>query len=399
MNNEFTKPIDLKIDPLFCEALFKVSPKRVLWYQRIHHIVMDGYGFSLITKRVASIYTSLINNLVYDEDAFDPLHLVLEEDLSYRLSDKFKNDQKFWLDQFSDGPEVVSLTNKAPRTSNSVRHLSANLSPSITHSLKTSTNIFGGSWFEMIIAATAVYVFRLTGSEDVILSLPMMGRLGSVSLNTPSMIMNLLPLRLLVKPDMSFSELVKQVTKQVRLASKHQKYRHEELRRDLKLISSSERLAGIRVNIMPFQYGLDFDGIKGITHKLATGPVDDLSINVYDMSDGNGLRIDLESNPEIYSDDDLAIHQNRFISFLEKIATSSQDQLIGNIDLLLNKEREQVLINWNKTFHELPSVDLKSLLEEQVSKNPELTALVCGDTSLSYKELNKRAKSTCPSTN
>lgn len=391
MNDELSRPIDLMHDSLFCQALFIVSPTKTLWYQRIHHIVMDGYGFSLITQRVASIYTSLINNIDNDEGAFDSLGLVLEEDLSYRVSDKFKCDKKFWLDRFADEPEVVSLTNKAPRTSKSVSHVSANLTLATTHSLKTTTDIFSGTWHETIIAATAIYVHRLTGSEDVILSLPMMGRLGSVSLNIPSMVMNLLPLRLIIRPDMSFTELVKQVSKEVRNVSKHQKYRHEELRRELMLLSDNKRLAGVRVNIMPFEYGLDFAGNKGITHKLATGPVDDLSINVYDQADGNGLRIDIDANPENYSYNDLVIHQKRFLCFLEKIVTKNQDQLIGKMDILLEDEREQVLINWNETSKEIPNVNLKSLFENQASKNPELTALVCKDSIISYRELNKRA--------
>ncbi|MCC5466787.1 amino acid adenylation domain-containing protein [Pelosinus baikalensis] len=390
MNDDLARSIDLRLDPLFCQALFKVASNRFFWYQRIHHIVMDGFGFSLISQRVASIYTALINNLAYDEGAFAPLRLVLEEDLSYRASENFLRDRQFWLERFADGPEVISLANRAPRTSKSVFRQTANLSPSITHSLQTAAHKFKGSWHETLIAATAVYVHRLTGSQDVILSLPMMGRLGSASLNTPSMVMNLLPLRLLVRPDMDFTELVKQVSKEMRSAGKHQKYRHEELRRDLKLLGENQRLFGPQINIMPFEYGLDFAGNKGITHKLATGPVDDLSINVYDKSDGNGLRFDLDANPEVYSPNDLAIHQKRFLGFLEKIATAKQDQPIGKMELLLPEEREQVLIHWNKTNQTLPSVDLPTLFERQVSENPELTALVCGDTVLSYKELNKR---------
>jgi nonribosomal peptide synthetase DhbF len=390
MKNDLARPIDLRFDPLFCQALFKVASNRFFWYQRIHHIVMDGFGFSLISQRVASIYTALINNLAYDKGAFTPLRLVLEEDLSYRTSENFAHDRKFWLERFADGPEVISLANRAPRTSKSVLRQTANLSLSVTHSLRTTAHKFKGSWYELLIAATAVYVHRLTGTQDVILSLPMMGRLGSVSLNTPSMVMNLLPLRLLVRPDMGFTELVKQISEEVRSVRRHQSYRHEELRRDLKLLGDNQRLAGPQINIMPFEYGLDFAGNKGITHKLATGPVDDLSINIYDKSDGNGLRIDLEANPEIYSNNDLVIHQKRLLNLLEKIAAATQDQPIGKMEILLPEERERVLTHWNATDQTLPSVDLKTLFERQVAQNPELTALVCGDIVLSYKELNKR---------
>lgn len=59
MKADMTKSIDLKSEPLFTEALFKIAPDQFYWYQRIHHLVIDGYGFSLIARRVAQLYTSI----------------------------------------------------------------------------------------------------------------------------------------------------------------------------------------------------------------------------------------------------------------------------------------------------------------------------------------------------
>lgn len=127
------------------------------------------------------------------------------------------------------------------------------------------------------------------------------------------------------------------------------------LRRELKLVGDNQRLTGARINIMPSEYGLDFAGNKGVIHKLVTGPVDDLSINVYDKSDGSGLRIDFDINSEICSYSDLLIHQKRFLRFLEKIAAAGQDQAIGNIELLLPEERERMMAHWNQTPKTLPT--------------------------------------------
>ena len=53
----------------------------------------------------------------------------------------------------------------------------------------------------------------------------------------------------------------------------HHKYRHEELRRDLKLIGENHRLFGPQINLMPFDYGLDFAGARGTTHNLSAGHI------------------------------------------------------------------------------------------------------------------------------
>ncbi|CUH97717.1 Dimodular nonribosomal peptide synthase [Propionispora sp. 2/2-37] len=391
MNDDLSRPVDLLLEPLFRQALFKVEPDRHFWYQRIHHIVMDGFGFSLISQRVAAIYTALINKRRYEEGAFAPLRLVLEEDLSYRASENFIRDRQFWLEQFADQPEVVSLTDRVPRSSKRILRQSATLSPVITRSLQTAARRVKGSLSGLLIAATAAYVHRLTGVQDVILSLPIMGRLGSVSLNIPCMMMNLLPFRLRVRPDMSFTELVRQVAKELSDVQRHQRYRHEELRRELKLVGDNQRLAGPRINIMPFEYGLDFAGSRGVIHKLATGPADDLSINVYDKSDGSGLRIDFDANSEICSCSDLLIHQKRFFRFLETLALAGQEQAIGKIELLLPEERERVLARWNKTAEVLPSECLAVLFEKQVARTPKNIAVVFEDTALTYEELNLRA--------
>lgn len=390
MKKDLAHPIDLKSDPLFNQVLFKVETDRFFWYQRIHHIVMDAFGFSLISQRVAKLYTALQKGQSLDEGAFSPLRSLLEEDKAYRESEKFDIDRKFWQERFADQPEVMSLADRAPRTSKGFLSQTGYLSSSATQALKANAHIYSGSWHEVVIAVTAVYVNRLTGSEEVILSLPMMGRLGSSSLNIPSMVMNLLPLRLSVKPEMSFKELVKLVSKEVRTIRRHQNYRHEELRRDLKLLGDNQRLFGPQINVMPFDYGLDFSGSKAITHKLATGPVDDLSINIYDKSDGKGLRIDLDANPDVYSIEDLGTHHSRFLSFLEKVAIAEKNQSIAEIELLFPEEHQQVLLEWNRTAKELPFGLLPGLFEDQVSKTPDLTAIIDGNINLTYKDLNKR---------
>lgn len=391
MKEDLQHPINLKTDRLFSQAMFMVAPDRYFWYQRIHHIVMDAFGFSLLSQRVAKLYTALVEGRTCEETAFSPFVKQLEEDLGYRASEEFQEDRQFWLERFADQPEVMSLAERAPRTSNGFLSQTGYLSTAAAQSFKKNAHKYGGTWHELAMAVTAVYIHRLTGTEDVILSLPMMGRLGSASINIPSMVMNLLPLRLTVRPEMTLKELVKQVSKEVRSIRRHQNYRHEELRRDLKLLGDNQRLFGPQINVMPFDYGLDFAGNQAITHKLATGPVDDLSINIYDKSDGNGLRIDLDANPEVYGLEELTTHHTRFLSLLEKVAGLLEVHLIGELEVLLPEERVKVIQQWNQTDQEIPLASLPELFENQAAKTPHLTALADEKTVLSYAELNEQA--------
>lgn len=390
MKADLAKPVDLGYDPLFNEALFIVGPDRFFWYQRIHHIAIDGFGFSLIAQRVASTYTALIKGQTAKGRSFGSLQAILEEDTDYRGSEQYEKDRQFWLDRFADAPEVVSLADRAPRTSNSFLRHTAYLPPSVVNALKEASRYFSGSWHEVMIAVSAVYVHRMTGSEDVVLGLPMMGRIGSASLNVPAMVMNLLPLRLTVSSSMSFSELIQQISREIRSIRRHHKYRHEELRRDLKLIGENHRLFGPQINLMLFDYGLDFAGALGTTHNLSAGPVDDLSINVYDRTDGSGLRIDVDANPEVYSESDIKLHQQRILQLLQT-ASAGEDMLIGQMELLLPEEKEKVISKWNETAKSEKLVSLQDMFEKQAVLTPERIALMCDDIQVNYRKLNEEA--------
>ncbi|QAS09309.1 nonribosomal peptide synthetase DhbF [Bacillus subtilis] len=390
MKADLAKPVDLGYDPLFNEALFIAGPDRFFWYQRIHHIAIDGFGFSLIAQRVASTYTALIKGQTAKSRSFGSLQAILEEDTDYRGSEQYEKDRQFWLDRFADAPEVVSLADRAPRTSNSFLRHTAYLPPSDVNALKEAARYFSGSWHEVMIAVSAVYVHRMTGSEDVVLGLPMMGRIGSASLNVPAMVMNLLPLRLTVSSSMSFSELIQQISREIRSIRRHHKYRHEELRRDLKLIGENHRLFGPQINLMPFDYGLDFAGVRGTTHNLSAGPVDDLSINVYDRTDGSGLRIDVDANSEVYSESDIKLHQQRILQLLQT-ASAGEDMLIGQMELLLPEEKEKVISKWNETAKSEKLVSLQDMFEKQAVLTPERIALMCDDIQVNYRKLNEEA--------
>jgi nonribosomal peptide synthetase DhbF len=71
---------------------------------------MDGFGNALFERRVADIYTALVNRLPYGENPFGSLAVLLEEDASYRASERFARDRRYWLEYLADRPEPFSLS-------------------------------------------------------------------------------------------------------------------------------------------------------------------------------------------------------------------------------------------------------------------------------------------------
>ncbi|WP_306474178.1 condensation domain-containing protein, partial [Bacillus toyonensis] len=89
------------------------------------------------------------------------------------------------------------------------------------------------NWSEILLSATAIYLSLTTGQNKIILGLPMMCRLGSVSLTIPSNVMNVLPLNVNVESNNSINNLIMQVSKEILEIKKHEKYRSELIRREL----------------------------------------------------------------------------------------------------------------------------------------------------------------------
>ncbi|MHB9755163.1 amino acid adenylation domain-containing protein [Streptomyces sp. BYX5S] len=391
MREDLDRPCDLATGPLFAHALFRVGERRWLWYQRIHHLVIDGFGYSLLVRRTAEVYTALVRGDDPGPRTFETLADLLAVDAEYRACDAFAADRAHWGEAFADRPEAPRLAGRGALPSRSFRRRTTRITPGTTDGLKELAARTRATWPDVLIAAQALYTSRATGRSDVVLGLPMMGRMGSVALRVPGMVMNVLPLRLTVTPDATFAELVRQVVLGVREVRRHQRYRYEDIRRDLGLLGESRGLVGPLVNVMPFDYGAEFAGAPAVAHNLSAGPVEDLTVNIYDRADGRGLRIDHDGNPALYEDEELGAHQARFIDLLDRLATADPGAPLGELGIATSAELALVLDEFNRTERALPPTTLIGPIEAQAARTPDAVALVHDGTVLTYGQLNARA--------
>ncbi|MGA5563326.1 amino acid adenylation domain-containing protein [Streptomyces platensis] len=391
MRADLAEPFDLTAGPLFRHALFRVGVRRWLWYQCIHHLVMDGFGYSLLVRRTAEVYTALARGEEPGPRTFGRLADLVGQDAAYRASADFTTDRAHWAAAFADRPEAPRLAGRGALPGRTFRRRTTCLSPETTDGVHALAARLRATWPEVLIAAQALYTSRATARSDLVLGLPMMGRLGSAALRVPGMVMNVLPLRLTVSADATFAELVRQVVLGIREARRHQRYRSEDIRRDLGLLGEGRALVGPLVNIMPFDYGVTFADAPVRARNLSAGPVDDLTVNVYDRADGHGLRIDHDGNPALYEDTGLAAHQERFLHLLDRLAAADPHTPLAAHGIATPAELALVVDEFSRTERQVPPTTLIGPIEARAARTPTATALVHGDTALSYAELNTRA--------
>src|SRR5258708_36831040 len=157
-----------------------------------------------------------------------------------------------------------------------------------------------------MMAATAAYLYRVTGVEDLVIGLPVAARPKGGLRRVPGMVANAVPLRLAMKPGMSATSLIREVGRKVREAIRHQCYRYEDLRRDLNLLPSNQHLFTTVINIEPFDYDLRFARHPATTHNLSNGSGGDLSVFIYGRRGGQSPPVDFVCNSAAFRAQGLA---------------------------------------------------------------------------------------------
>ncbi|MDA0567191.1 amino acid adenylation domain-containing protein, partial [Streptomonospora sp. S1-112] len=305
MRREMAVPADLARGPLYTFALLRVGEGHHLWFQRFHHVVADAYAITTLTRRVAEVYTRLAAG---EEPGrrFGELREVVAEEAAYAASERRAADAAYWRELLADRPEPALLGEAPPVPAPGVRSAAAAPAVETARRLAEAAERVGASWAEAVVAAFGCFVHRRTGARDVVLGMPAMGRLGSAALRTPAMVVNVLPLRLGLGPADTFGEALARTSVRLRELRAHQRYRAEDIRRDLGLVGRATGLYGPMVNIKAFDYDLDFAGTPGTAHTLSEGPVEDVSLSVYRDAGTGGLRFVLNGNAARYTEADLA---------------------------------------------------------------------------------------------
>ncbi|GAA3441684.1 amino acid adenylation domain-containing protein [Planomonospora venezuelensis] len=377
-------------------ALIRLADDRFAWYLRVHHILIDAYALSMLVSRVAEIYNALADGLPPGPSPFGGLAPVLEEETAYRASERHGRDRAYWLERMAGAPEPAGLAGAPAMSAREVvRHREALPATGHWDALAQQAR---ATWADVAAAGLALYLGRLTGTTDVLVGLPLMNRIGA-ALRVPCLAVNVLPLRLGVRPDLTLGELVGQAARRVAEARRHSRYRIEDLRRDLGLSGSSRALFGPLLNIKPFSAEVKFAGTAAEVRNLAAGPVDDLAVTL--LLDGDRLTLELDGNAALYTEEDLAVHSRRLARLLTALALTPPDTPVGRISVLTGEDRAALPSTALPTA--LPAVPppasspaphpptVVEAFDEQVRLTPGAKALTCGDESLTFRELGERA--------
>ena len=375
--------------PLYRHILMRLADDRWFWYQRYHHLLVDGFSFTAITRRIANIYTSLCQQQAPEPTPFTPFSGVVAEYKQYQQSSGYQRDAEFWLNKARQLPTPATLcpqplAGQAPSTR---IHRLAQYCSAQELALLVSASQQACSAADMAMALAAVWVARLSGQADFSAGFIFMRRMGSAALCATGPVINVLPVEMHVTPQATLGEIAAQISRELKVARRHQRYDAEQVQRDLGRIGDSQPLYGTVFNFKMFDYQLNFAGIEGITHDLASGPVRDLEIALF-IDESGTLKIELLANAERYQYQELAQHLQRLPLLLRQFA--AQPGLAVSEAELLSEQENTLLAQVNDTAYPVAPQTLSGLLAEQAAKTPDASALTDERYSFNYRETREQ---------
>ncbi|MFD9722418.1 amino acid adenylation domain-containing protein [Streptomyces sp. NPDC059072] len=388
MRARIGSPLDPATGDVQRQAVLRLSPERHLWFWQLHHIVCDGVGSQLLVHRAAEVYGALAAGRTPPATPFGRLASLVEEDRRYRASAGFRDDRRYWLDEFADIEHVPGFADASMAPTGVALRETWYADTRLVDLLHEFTRTHGVKWSHVVIAAFAAYVSRITGTPDAVLGLPVSNRGTDAAATTPGMVSNIIPLRVRGAHSGTFLALLERVSRKLDETRAHRRYRFEDIRRGLRTLRGSARVFGPTANVLSLDAEPSFGGCSAQHRNLAPGPIEDFMLGVY--ATPRRMTFTLDANAGLYGAEELGDHRARFEAFLRQVIARA-DRPLGEIDVLGAEERRALLEVRPRQRADDGYRTLVDAFEAQASRTPDAVAVTCGTASLSYGELNARA--------
>lgn len=391
---EIRHPFDLKCGPLVRALLVRTEEQTFRLFVTFHQIVFDAVSaYRIFLPELAALYEAFSSG--------KPSPLV-EPKLQYADVAHWQRNQKvksaahvaYWGEQLAGELPLLEWPTDRPRPAVKTHRgelerfsLPASLIPAV----RAVSHQTGVSFYMTLLAALVALLHRYTNQEDIVLGGFTAGRNRPELEEIPGYFVNPLPLRFDVSGNPTFKELQLRVRETLLGALSHEETPFAEIVRVSQHRTDPSRnpLFQIVLSQQPKLPNLPV-GWTLITEEFSNGCSKlDLVIVVDDR--GESVCGPIAFNPDLFAAGTVRRMVRNWKTLLAD-ASAHPEKRVSELSVLTESERQQILFEWNNTSKDYPEqVGLHTLIEQQVEKTPDATALKYKDEQLSYRELNARA--------
>ncbi|MFD4352671.1 amino acid adenylation domain-containing protein [Nocardia sp. NPDC058518] len=387
MRAEYAAPLNLTVDRLVCGAMLRIADDRWFCYTRIHHIVLDGMGAVAMVQRTGELYNAAVDGEEPPAAKAEDLRKIVDADVAYRRSDRFVADREYWLEHLGGMADPVSLAGRIADVDAQPSRVAGALSSDMAAALDSVAKAASSGVAPTVVAAFGAYLAAMTGAGEVVLSLPVSARTTASLRHSGGMVANVVPLRLTLSPTTTVGDVIRAAQAELTGALRRQRYRQEDIFRDLGWPLDEPASFGPSVNLMMVDSRIQLGEVTGRLHVLTSGLIDDLFVNLYPGVGGESTHIDFQANGNLYSDAELATQHHRFLLFLHRFLAAGPDAALSTVQMVSDDERAELV-----PVHGPEGVAPRSLpeiLAAGAALAPDAVAIRSGETTLSYRQVDE----------
>ena len=244
-----------------------------------------------------------------------------------------------------------------------------------------------GNPSSFLLACWQILIARLTGSSNPVTGVLFDGRKFSELENAIGLFSAFLPMRAPLSNDLSFKNLLQQLTTIEQESQRWQEYFSWDQ------IASSE---SVRDRFFPFCFEfhkraemLSAGNVKFSLYER-DACIDRFAIKFVVDDCDDRFRASLQFDTGVFEIDDVTRLANQLKTLIED-ASLRPDSASGDLEMLSDEERQLVLGEFNPPESPGPTQTVTELFEAQVFGSPDDVALVCETEMLNRRELNARA--------
>lgn len=343
-------PFDLAAGPLVRAALVRLEPRSHVFVVVMHHIVADGWSFRILFDELSADYEALRagGDPVSEEPPIQYADFAIWQ-IEHAEDGGFTPATRFWRAELADAPAALPLPTDEQyraRQTFAAGSIDTAIEPRLAEALREVAARYQTTLFAVLLAAYAVVLSRLTGTDDVMIAVPMAARTRPETESVVGLFMNTVPIRIGVDQDGTLSDLVRAVHAATTRALSHHELQFASIVELVKPDRDPARLPLVQVMFaleeswaMPDRGGLAWrpELIENGTAKF------ELELTVTDAPAGPQVRVNY--NSDLFHRATGQLVADGFMAVLAGIV-ADHDLRVGDAAIMAPVEESLVTITW-----------------------------------------------------
>jgi amino acid adenylation domain-containing protein/thioester reductase-like protein len=383
-------PFRLDDADLYHVALVKHAPDRGGFYINVHHALVDGGAMKLLIDDILADYRAILG-LAAEDDRPRPSYLeFIDTERAYMASEQAKADRDFWLQRLDGLTEETQLPfARSRKTGIAADYTVVEIPADQASRIVEGCTRMGTSFYRLMLSVFYAYVARVSGQSDLVMGALTHNRSTARERATVGMYVNAFPLRIQVDVTEPFAALLHRIDTDVRDILKHHgRYPYDQLASDLR--QKTGRIPNL-LNLIVVGQDFSADGAELTYHHPGfEQPPFHVILNVVTYGSGR-LSLYFLTPVGMFAREDLDRIASHLLRMTDAVL-AAPDTAPVDIDLVGDDERHLLLETFNDTRADYPTdASVVELFRQQAAKTPEHPALVFGETSLTYRELDRQS--------